>query len=1021
MLPDVSRASESQHCQNVLCNHCNMRVGVVGGEEERGRRRRGASGPDRHTPHTDGVPNRQSRDSTCQHPSVTTYEGPLLRSPCELLPVGTGHPVQAILKSFTAMSGCASKGTMSLSQEVHVINLRGHAAEGPDSTPARLKKSLLFTSERGSSMLAEEQAVPAPEESGDGLDSKALPINRPSPSCYEEVSCQTHELCQSLMMADLWGEMLTTAASAPESSTITCKPVMPWAVGLILCLPLMFTSPLLSTLFMRRNNTFPNVWSKDGVKKRRDPDVRYGFRCCEKETLLSFSWELSLILISSSHQVELHLKPIQSVRQHQKPLVFVLNSPQPVSWNVKAENLAPHIHHTFHVSLGSEVHFKQTNFSLNTQTQKESLPQGNEHLLNWALKKYKAVTSFSELRMTQAIYIKVGEDSVFSDTCKIDTRFLSLNYLGSYEEPQTSKGCILSVPNREVHIIELQAPNSSSAFQVDVIVDLRPLKGDGLVVRDVILVLRCAKSVHWVVKVHNVQGNLEVVASDTVAINSQMTERISPRQPLPSGSQALIKWAVDNGYSPVTSYTSTPMANHFNIRLREQDVSDHLERRLPPELFDLRHVSPLPEKGPAAPRSSLPFTFPAHLPVSLSNLNYDDEEPVDDRNLLDVELSVQCEEKRMVVSIDRKSLEAKGFANASLTLKNPECKAKVNATHYTLETSRTGCGTIVFPMYNSPEVLHINSVTVISDEAQGDDDPVSTWLTRFGEDAGRTQPEPNPPAPSRTFNCTYRESKEIPNPKPGLSRQPVNSISFEMELYKTESFNDPPQQGVFSVSDQMEVFVQITSKASDPDIGLTITSCFISPNSSPTVSSDYKLIETVCAEDNSLKWIQNPQRHLLFSGKMGESFSFTFNSKTLNSAVIFLHCEMSLCSEDSQRNQELPQCLDPRNNCTSLTMETIFALMSNKRFLTKPMAVVDDSEFPAEMFLLDTTTVVLIAFAAFVIGALLTGALWFIYTHTGGTARAQPVQKPQPVSENSSAAHSIGSTQSTPCSSSSTA
>lgn len=30
-----------------------------------------------------------------------------------------------------------------------------------------------------------------------------------------------------------------------------------------------------------------------------------------------------------------------------------------------------------------------------------------------------------------------------------------------------------------------------------------------------------------------------------------------------------------------------------------------------------------------------------------------------------------------------------------------------------------------------------------------------------------------------------------------------------MELYKTESFNDPPQQGVFTVSDQMEVFVQV--------------------------------------------------------------------------------------------------------------------------------------------------------------------------------------------------------------------
>lgn len=39
---------------------------------------------------------------------------------------------------------------------------------------------------------------------------------------------------------------------------------------------------------------------------------------------------------------------------------------------------------------------------------------------------------------------------------------------------------------------------------------------------------------------------------------------------------------------------------------------------------------------------------------------------------------------------------------------------------------------------------------------------------------------------------------------------------------------------------------------------------------------------------------------------------------------------------------------------------------------------------PAEaLSVLDTPTVVGIAFTAFVIGALLTGALWFIYSHTG--------------------------------------
>ena len=70
--------------------------------------------------------------------SLPPPAGPLFRSPCELLPVGTGHPVQAMLKSYTVMSGCASRGTASLPQEVHVINLRGHAPQSPDSNPAKV-------------------------------------------------------------------------------------------------------------------------------------------------------------------------------------------------------------------------------------------------------------------------------------------------------------------------------------------------------------------------------------------------------------------------------------------------------------------------------------------------------------------------------------------------------------------------------------------------------------------------------------------------------------------------------------------------------------------------------------------------------------------------------------------------------------------------------------------------------------------------------------------------------------------
>uniref|UniRef100_A0A8C2ZNM8 Transforming growth factor, beta receptor III n=1 Tax=Cyclopterus lumpus TaxID=8103 RepID=A0A8C2ZNM8_CYCLU len=770
--------------------------------------------------------------------------GPMFRSPCELLPVGAGHPVQATLRSFTALSGCASRGTTGLPQEVHIINLRGLVPEGPGST-----------------------------------------------------------------------------------------------------------------------------------------------------------------------QVELHLKPIQSLLRHQKPLVLVLHSPQPLIWKIKSENLALGVKRTFHVSEGSEVHFQPGNFSLSCQIQKETLPHGNEHLLNWAQKKYRAVTSFSELRMTQDIYIKVGEDPLFSDTCKIDTKFLSLNYLGGYVEPQASKGCVLSAPDKdqEVHVVELQAPNSSSAFQVDVIVDLRPLEDDAPLHRDVVLLLKCTKSVNWVIKAHSVIGKLEVVASDTVSV-SMNTERLmqvskSPKQHLPSGPQALIKYAGEHGYGPVTSYTNTPVANHFNIRLREPEVVDPLERMLPPELFILRDPSPHPRAGAAARRSGLPFPFPPpasdglpflSLPSSLDDRPWENGEPEEHQGALSVGLSVQCEDTRMVVSIDKESLQANGFAHANLTLQDPACKAKVNATHYTLETPLTGCLTTVYPMQGSPMAVHINSVLISHTE--------------------------NKDGSGRPLDYEDLESGDVLFP-----RDPV-------ELERT--FTEPAEIHLKKCFPLLpHALLQVTSAASDPELGFTLISCFISPNSNPSVASGYTLIETVCPTDDSVKYY--PQREFPVPHTQAEkkSFSFTFNSK-FNMSLLFLHCEMSLCSKRSQSNQRLPTCLQPSETCDSLSVDNILVMMMNSKTSTKPLVVVLNIpklsrstcvnrapllSLAEALYVLDTPTVVGIAFAAFVIGALLTGALWFIYSHTGETAGTQQVQKPQPTSENSSAAHSVGSTQSTPCSSSSTA
>lgn len=61
------------------------------------------------------------------------------------------------------------------------------------------------------------------------------------------------------------------------------------------------------------------------------------------------------------------------------------------------------------VSAGSLVVFEKENFSLSAKIEEKPLPQRNMHLLQWAQKEYGAVTSFTELKISRNVYIKVGE------------------------------------------------------------------------------------------------------------------------------------------------------------------------------------------------------------------------------------------------------------------------------------------------------------------------------------------------------------------------------------------------------------------------------------------------------------------------------------------------------------------------------------------------------------------------------------------------------------------------------------
>ncbi|XP_053326218.1 transforming growth factor beta receptor type 3 isoform X2 [Spea bombifrons] len=830
--------------------------------------------------------------------------GPVPGTQCVLSPVTDSHPVQALLESFTVLSGCASKGTASHPQEVHIINVR----------------------------------------------------------CAEEDPCQSEKM------------------------------------------------------------------------------------------------------------VTLYLTPISTIPVHRKPLVFILNSPQALTWELKTERLETGIPKFFFVSQGSTVRYEAGNFSLSSQAQDKELPSGNDDLLAWAHKNYGAVTSFTEVKLSKNIYIKVGEDPLFPPMCRIEKNFLSLNYLASYLQPQYAEGCILSMSTEErsVHIIELDAPSSKpySSFQVDIIVDIRPFHPEAKLVKNLVLILKCRTAVNWVIKAHDIQGKLEVLTPNSISFGKETdkslftSKLVTPN--IPSTKENLLRWALDNGYYPVTSFTHAPVANRFNIELHDDlEMNDDDDSLMPPELTELLRIS-----NHDGAFSSLPDGFPIMLdrgrnregersPTDvLDKIPFIDglpQEPEEVTGNIKVALSVKCDQEMMMAAIEKDSLQANGYIGTDLSLLDPTCRATENGTHFILKSSLTGCGT-KHNVGDPKHIVYYNTIVIqLSPATEGsgwasDYEDLESGDSAFPGDTDET--EIGLPYFKRpeivVFNCTVPQDTDS---SAGITFGALNNVTFNMDLYKTDLFLTPSQKH-FSVAENGPVYVEVSVTKAVKDLSFAIQTCFISPHSNPDIMSEYTIIENICPKDESVKFYNVTRMSFPTLQEQTDKKRFRFMFKSMfNLSLVFLHCEITLCTTDDKETDGLLKCIDPEKACTSLDGRMIMAMMNNKKTFTKPLVVVTEVDntqdssvnanrpsAPQLFYGLDTPTVVIIAFAAFIIGALLTGALWYIYSHTGeplfcrlsksisgGTAGRQQVPTSPPASENSSAAHSIGSTQSTPCSSNSTA
>ncbi|CAH2311518.1 transforming growth factor beta receptor type 3 isoform X1, partial [Pelobates cultripes] len=694
---------------------------------------------------------------------------------------------------------------------------------------------------------------------------------------------------------------------------------------------------------------------------------------------------------------------------------FIMSVVCPMSVRLSASGASGDPEKFFSVSKGSSVKFDEEHVFLSAQTDERDLPTGNELLLQWAQKNYEAVTSFTEVKFSKNIYIKLGEDSTFPSTCKIGKSFLSLNYLASYVQTQPAQGCMPSMTTEKiaVHIIELDSPSSTpySSFQVDIIIDIRPFHPDAKLEKNIVLILKCGTAVNWVIKAHDIKGKLEVLSPNSISFGKEIDKDLFTSKhvdsSIPSAKENLVKWAMDNGYSEVSSFTHAPVANRFQIKLLNDKVmSDEDKPMLPPELTDLLQINKQ-DGGFHSSRGSFPFPLPKdrgrEMLDKIPIIDGLPQEPEEAQGNINVALSVKCDHDMMVATIEKESFQANGYIGTELSLLDPTCRATENGTHFILKSSLTGCGT-QHNIDDSINIVYYNTIVIqLSPATEG-----SGWSSDYEDMESGDSPFPGDTDETEiglpyfkrpeivVFNCTVPQDTEtsldlFPD---GSLHSVMSNVTFNMDLYKTDLFLTPTQK-FFSVAENGQVYVEVSVTKADKDLGFAIQTCFISQHSSPDIMSEYTIIENICPKDESVKFYKVKRMSFPTLQEQTDKKRFSFMFKPMfNTSLLFLHCDVTLCSTNDREVDGLLKCIDPDEACTSLNLKMIMAMMHNKKTFTKPLAVItSDSEDsvninsksgpPVIFYGLDTPTVVGIAFAGFIIGALLTGALWYIYSHTG--------------------------------------
>ncbi|NXG08372.1 EGLN protein, partial [Sakesphorus luctuosus] len=501
-----------------------------------------------------------------------------------------------------------------------------------------------------------------------------------------------------------------------------------------------------------------------------------------------------------------------------------------------------------------------------------SMVSSEEQLLSWAQTTYGGITSYSELRDPQWVQLHLGEDASSPLNCTPQDDFNATPHLKTEVFFHGVKGCSHSdaQSTRAAHIIHLQSEPSTPITEVNL-----SLSCPEDHVSNQLLILQSRANFTW--SLFFKKCNIQVMASGYYRI-MPIFPMVLPGKLLPDTEQGLIAKAFEKNCSTIASYSSIPATTSINLEILEHElVKKRTEMTTPPA----------------------PPTPPAEL------------QP---HQLLLMLKPWKCTDETMEITIIRSHLKViKDLDIKDITLRDINCQAEKNATHFMLKSPLSHCGTLLGGRgyANNELVIKLSKGTALQSVRVA-------------------------------FQC------EIPR-------------ELFLRLFPTAAFEVPQTE----LEVNKEAFLQVL--LSDQDGG------------SPAIPGPVTLMVSPCFPPltTGIHAVGGPPHSLVLKESRGSQ-----------------PCPLS------------PQPPPLQNN-------TIFEKVLE--------VTVKDTWRPPNSRGLGLAAVLGITFGAFLIGALLTAGLWCIYLRTRPISKLQPVSSTAPASESSSTNHSIGSTQSTPCSTSSMA